>query len=50
MTLVMILSVFISCAPGLWPGAQLYILVLSLSHSLTESLSQKVENICQYRC
>ena len=45
------LSSLFSCAPGLWPGAQLYI---SLRHSVTDSvtewLSQKVENICQYRC
>ena len=38
-----------SCAPGLWPGAQLYI---SLHHSLTvrPSLHKKVENIRQDWC
>ena len=39
-----------SCAPGLWPGAQLYIWGMSLSRCLTAWVSEKVENICQYRC
>ena len=30
---------FISCSPGLWPGAQLYIWGMSLTEHLTEHLT-----------
>ena len=43
--MLFLIAIF-SCAPGLWPGAQLYILGMSL----TAWLSQTVENICPYRC
>ena len=47
--------IFIRCAPGLWPGAQLYISLCHLlsdwlSDWVSDWLSHKVENICQYRC
>ena len=42
-------DIFFSCAPGRWPGVQLYILGMSLSESESWKC-QKVENICQYRC
>ena len=49
-----VVCVMCSCAPGLWPGAQLYIWGMSLSRCLTDCLtvwlSHKVKNICQYWC
>ena len=43
-----------SCAPGLWPGAQLYIRGMLMSCCLTDRLtvwlSDKVEDICQDWC